>query len=68
MAEIRYHAVPVDWTRAEKLRYLDKVNTLRGVEWTDIAPNKKHQWLTGELREEFEGFVPLEGLDESSAP
>ena len=27
--------------------------------WTDIAPNKKHQWLTGDLREEFDGFVPL---------
>ena len=63
MAEIFYHAVPGDWTREEKLRYLAKTGTLSDVAWADIAPNKKHQWLTGDLRAEFDTFIPLEGLN-----
>ena len=59
MAEIRYHAVPADWTREEKLRYLAKTGTLGEVAWTDIVPNKKHQWLTGDLAPEFDGFLPI---------
>ena len=71
MAEIFYHAVPADWTREEKLRYLAKTGTLGDVAWTDIVPNKKHQWLTGDLAPEFDGFLPIgskEAKQSASSP
>ena len=59
MAEIFYHAVPADWTREEKLRYLEKAGALGGVEWTEIVPDARNNWLRGGEREEFAQFLPI---------
>lgn len=71
MAEIFHHAVPGDWTREEKLRYLAKTGSAGAVVWTKIAPNKRHQWLTGDLELEFDGFLPIgskEAKQSASSP
>jgi predicted helicase len=59
VARIRYHAVPADWTREEKLRYLAKAGTLSGVEWTKLAPDARHNWLREDERAEFADFLPI---------
>ena len=56
---IYYQAVPVDWRRTEKYRFLEEKKQISGVEWEDIQPDKKHTWLTEGLRADFEGFLPL---------
>ncbi len=56
---IRYHRVPEDWRKTEKLAWLAETVDVDGVEWQDLTPNAKNAWLTEGLEEDFETFVPL---------
>ncbi len=63
-AKIRYHAVPVDWRRETKEEFLNKTESIAGVQWgKPLAPDKRYNWLQRGLRDEFEEFLPLGDRD-----
>jgi predicted helicase len=63
---IRYHRVPEDWRKTEKLDWLAEVADVDGVLWQDLKPNAKNAWLTEGLEDDFETFVPM-GSKEAKA-
>jgi predicted helicase len=56
---IYYSTVPIDWTRGDKLRFLDQSQSLEKIKWTQLTPDKRNTWLTADLREEFSSFAAL---------
>lgn len=45
--------------KEEKLRYLDDAISIAGVEWTEIEPNSNFDWLTKDLKTEFDDFIAI---------
>ena len=39
--------------------YLDEQGHLGNVEWRELQPDAKHNWLTEGMHDEFEGFIPI---------
>ncbi len=58
-AKILYHTVPVDWRKEQKYDFLEKKETVAGVEWQDLKPDAKNTWLTSDTDAEFGQFVPI---------
>ena len=57
MAKIYYHAVPVDWTREQKYQFLEKAGSIAGIEWTELTPDARGNWLRTPNDDEFGGFL-----------
>jgi len=51
----------VDWKtkRQEKFKLIEKAGIADNLEWKEIIPDEKHNWLTEGLRAEFERFLPI---------
>ena len=62
-AKIYYHAVPVDWRKEKKYKFLELTRSVDGVKWQELQPDKKQNWLDLGLHDEFDGFFPLGGHD-----
>ena len=45
MAEIYYHDIGDYLSREEKLSRIRNNRSVRGLEWTVIIPNEKHDWI-----------------------
>jgi predicted helicase len=56
---IYYAAVPTDWRREEKYRFLEDKASARNIEWKQIQPDAKHTWLREGLDDGFNAFMPL---------
>jgi predicted helicase len=56
---IYYAAVPTDWRREEKYRFLEDKASARNIEWQQIQPDAKHTWLREGLDDDFDMFMPL---------
>jgi predicted helicase len=56
---IYYAAVPTDWRREEKYRFLEDKASARNIEWKQIEPDAKHTWLREGLDDDFDTFMPL---------
>ena len=65
-AKILYHAVPVPWRREEKYKFLETANSIAGVTWRTLKPDKNHNWLTSKNDKEFDEFLPV-GSKEAKA-
>jgi predicted helicase len=59
MADIFYHAVPTDWRREQKYRFLEDKESIANVEWQKLQPDKNHNWLTEGMSDDFESFIPM---------
>ncbi|MCG5059520.1 MAG: helicase [Limnoraphis sp. WC205] len=66
-AKIYYARMDEFWRKEEKLDYLEKLQHIGNVEWEDIKPDKKQNWLTSELEDDFETFIPLGTKETKSA-
>ena len=66
MAKIFYHAVGGDWRKEQKYQFLEKSNSVAGVKWTRLTPDKRGNWITNDSDEEFETFLPI-GSKEAKA-
>jgi predicted helicase len=56
---LHYYRVPEHWQRTEKLAFLaDKKNFTR-VEWQQLQPDDRCNWLTEGLRLDFGTFLPI---------
>ncbi len=63
---IRYHVVEDYWRSAKKLEYLDFFDSIEKIEWEQLSPNKKYEWLYSKSDAQFETFMPL-GTKEGKA-
>jgi predicted helicase len=59
MADIFYHAVPTDWRREQKYRFLEDKESVANIEWQKLQPDKNQNWLTEGVSDEFESFLPM---------
>jgi predicted helicase len=63
-AKIFYHAVPTDWRKTEKYRFLQgeqpgEIKQLEEIEWTELKPDKRHNWLESSDNDGFSEFMPI---------
>ncbi len=59
MAKIFYARVEEFWRKEEKYAYLDEKQHRGNIEWQEIQPDAKHNWLTEGMHDEFETFTPI---------
>jgi len=69
-ARIFYARVDEFWRRGQKYAYLDEKQHVGNIEWQELQPDAKHNWLTEGMRDEFETFIPVTATqsDVISAP
>jgi predicted helicase len=65
-AKIFYHTVPVPWRKEEKYEFLEAKQSVAGVNWKQLKPDGKFNWLTSKNDEEFDEFLPI-GSKEAKA-
>jgi predicted helicase len=58
-ARIFYARVDEFWRKEEKYAYLDDLQDGGQIEWQELQPDAKHNWLTGGLHGEFETLIPI---------
>lgn len=58
-ARIFYARVDENARREDKYRFLDDARSINGVEWQELEPDAKNNWLTLERQDEFETFIPI---------
>jgi predicted helicase len=63
MAKILYARTEEDWRRGQKYAFLDEKQHVGNVEWQELQPDAKHNWLTEGMRAEFVLFLPLGGKE-----
>jgi predicted helicase len=51
------------WRRGQKYAFLDDARHVGGVEWQELQPDEKYNWLTGELKEEFSSYIQIGSKD-----
>ena len=59
MAKIYYARVDEFWRKEDKYAYLDEKQHVGNVEWQELQPDAKHNWLTEGMQTDYEGFIPL---------
>ncbi len=57
--KIYYHTVDFRATRQEKFDFIESVGTIAGIEWKELTPDLKNNWLTDELSAEFDTLTPM---------
>ena len=56
---LRYHRVPEDWRKEQKLQQLKSLDSVSGVPWQPLRPDTFGNWIVPEHATEFEALVPL---------
>lgn len=59
MAKILYARTEEDWRRGQKYAFLDEKQHVGNIEWQELQPDAKHNWLTSGMQVEFDTFLPL---------
>lgn len=65
-ARIFYARVDEFARKEEKYRFLDDARSAAGVQWQELEPDAKNNWLTEGLHDEFETFIAI-GSKEAKA-
>jgi predicted helicase len=58
-AKIYYYKVDDSLSKEAKLKFLQDKQDTTNIEWQEITPDKNYNWLTSELKDDFEDFIPL---------
>lgn len=57
---ISYYCVDNEKTQNEKFDFLDGQEHIGGnINWETISPDIRHTWLTNNLKDEFDSFIPI---------
>lgn len=59
MAKIYYARVDEFWRKGEKYAYLEDNQHVGNIEWQEVKPDAKHNWLTEGREDEFEALMPF---------
>jgi predicted helicase len=57
--KIYYARLDEFFTKEQKYEFLEKADNIYNIDWQLINPNSKKQWLTDDLEEDFDSFIPL---------
>jgi len=57
--KIYYARVGEFWRKEQKYDFLDEKVHIGDVEWTELEPDVKYNWLTEGMSKEFETFIPI---------
>ena len=63
---IYYSSVGGDWRKEQKYKQLDQTGGIDGVSWQDVTPDRNANWLTQELKQEYDAFLPLGSKSEKT--
>ena len=66
-SRIFYGAVSADARRSEKLKWLATHQSIRGIEWRQIFPDRTHTWIKAPKADAFFGLTPLGSNDAKRA-
>lgn len=58
-ARIFYARTDEFWRKGEKYAFLEETQHVGGVEWQELQPDAKHNWLTEGMQSEFESFLAI---------
>jgi predicted helicase len=47
------------WRKGRKYEFLDEAQHVGGVEWQELQPDEKHNWLTEGMQEEFGTYIQI---------
>jgi predicted helicase len=61
-SSIRHCRTGEFWTRSQKCAWLDKVSSLKGIEWNTLVPDANGNWIVTAHADEFQSFLPLASL------
>ena len=56
---IWYAALPVEWRREQKLKWLTDAKLLTNVQWKEVFPDSRHTWIPVHGSDAFSQLVPL---------
>ena len=59
MAKIHYARVDEFWRKEEKYAYLDEMQHVGNVEWQELHPDVKGNWLGAETESDFDSLIPI---------
>jgi predicted helicase len=59
MAKIYYARIDEFWRKEQKYDFLEQQAHSGQVAWQTITPDRKHNWLTAGLSDEFDTFIPI---------
>ncbi len=58
-----YHRVPEDWKKEQKLAWLAERKGISGVEWQELKPDARNNWIISDNADEYSSFLPAVGDD-----
>jgi predicted helicase len=58
-AKIYYARVDEFWRKAEKYDFLNDKGYIGNIEWQEISPDSKNNWLTAGIDSTFDSFIPM---------
>ncbi|MFN2452935.1 MAG: type ISP restriction/modification enzyme [Pyrinomonadaceae bacterium] len=67
MAKIYYARVDEFWRKEQKYAYLEECQHVGNVEWQELKPDAKNNWLTEENSLDYETFFPLGSREAKSS-
>ena len=56
---IYYARVNEFWRKEQKYEFLEVTKDRSNIDWQEIAPDAKHNWLTEGMSEKFHSFIPM---------
>jgi len=54
-----YHRVPEFWHKTEKLKFLTHKGHIQNIEWMELIPDDRQNWLTDGIHPEFTSFLSI---------
>ncbi len=63
---IYYYRVPDYWRKADKLGFLSTSKSFANIEWQELQPDARNNWITNGLQSEYLTFLPV-GTKEAKA-
>ena len=58
-ARIFYNEDTADLSQARTFAFLDQSQHVGNLKWQELIPDKRHTWLTADLHNDFDTFVPM---------
>jgi len=57
--KLYYYRVPEKWTKEEKFTFLVEKRSAAGINWQELVPDEKNNWLTEGMKPEFDTYFPI---------
>jgi len=58
-SQLKYHRVPGDWRKEQKLNWLTECGSISSVKWSTPAVGPDNSWIVAEHADEFQNFLVI---------